>query len=372
MVGPGGEWVRCAGERARVRGAGGARRPHPAQPRPTVAALRAFDAAVGDPGLRLSSWRATDPCGEPDCAVGACHWAGIACARWRVVEVNLSCTPPSCAPLRGGPAALASLWHLSDVVEIDVSGNALRGRPPVGPLPHGLQTLDLGSNRDLGGALPPAWGASASLQYLSLAGTGARGGLPPEWAPLGATLKRVSLRDACGVCGPWPPWLDDVAVDGVGSGLGAPCGPSGGGGCGRELGPGAAVQLAGATAAASCLAILIVLRRGIGPHDSSTGPPRGWARARACLFGSTAPPDPGIALAVAPAVDPGPPPTPKTPAPPPALVVGPDGETVSFALRLTPVDDGRDGDRSSDSCSRAASPVGRRGYGDLEAGRSGA
>ena len=339
-----------------------------------MAALRAFDAAVGDHGLRLSTWRpTTDPCGSPDCKAGRCRWAGVACAAWRVIEVNVSCVPPACAPLRGGAAALVALWHLSEVVEVDVSGNALRGRPPVAPLPRSLITLDLGSNRDLKGPLPPAWGASTSLKYLSLAGTGVSGPLPHEWEPLAATLHRVSLRDACSVCGPWPRWLDGVTVDGVGSGLGEPCGAPGA--CRRELGLGAApaVQLAAATAVASCLVVLVVLRRGVGPHDSSRGPPRGWGRLRACLFGVTAPPDPGIALVAAASGTAdvgGVASSPKTPAPPPALVVGPDGETVSFALRLTPVDDG-DGDASPTARSRAASPVRRRGYGDIEAGRSG-
>jgi hypothetical protein len=86
-----------------------------------VAALRAFDAAVGDPGLRLSTWRpTTDPCGSPDCKAGRCRWAGVACAAWRVIEVNVSADPLQRVDLGQGGAREVSFsysvrWQATDV-----------------------------------------------------------------------------------------------------------------------------------------------------------------------------------------------------------------------------------------------------------------
>lgn len=99
--------------------------------RAAVAALRAFQKAVSDPGGRLHSWHpGVDPCGAPDCSLGDttntpqgwhntpsagapvkhnstgtpfCNYFGVACQQWRVERLVLSCSGVdiACAALQG-------------------------------------------------------------------------------------------------------------------------------------------------------------------------------------------------------------------------------------------------------------------------------
>jgi hypothetical protein len=194
------------------------------------------------------------------------------------------------------------------------------------------------------------------------------GTIPPAWADLAVTLRAVSFRDACGVCGT-PPW-SDVPVDGRGSNVGGTCGSF----ICAPAPASVALQIAAGVAVAIGVVAACAIRRGVRPYDAATrGPPRGMWAMHAALFGTTAPRERPIELrpsgegggseAAAAAAAAG------AKRPPPCLVVGPDGATVSYGLRLTPLPPLDAAGALSDGGGprrRCASPVGRRG--DVELG----
>ena len=132
-----------------------------------VAALRAFQKALSDPGGRLHSWRpGLDPCGAPNCSLGditntpqgwhntpsmgppvkhnssgmpLCNYFGVACQQWRVERLVLSCNGVdiACAALQGSLAEEVANLTALRVLDLEVyiprnssSDNAFEGQRP--------------------------------------------------------------------------------------------------------------------------------------------------------------------------------------------------------------------------------------------------
>ena len=256
---------------------------------------------------------------------------------------------------------MALLNGLTAAVSIDVSGNALATGALPPSLPPRLVGLSLARNKDIHSTLPPGWGDAPALRVLDLGGTRVNGRVPVSWGD--PPLEAISFHDACGVCGAPPPGWSDASIDARGSNLGGTCGST----ICAPRAASVALQVGVVLAVVGGAIAACALKRGVRPFDPAArgGPPTTpLARLHAALFGVVAPREPPLALhgsgvvggseaaddaALA-----------YSKRPPPCLVVQPDGSTVSYGLRLTPLPVEDDPGCTSDGGDRAAGAAARR------------
>ena len=124
--------------------------------------------------VNSDTWGKADPCGRN--SDGASLWGGVGCDAENFTVTSLSVT----SGVGPGATLPASLWQLTSLVRLNLSGAALSG-----PLPSGvggltrLSVLDLSVNA-LNETLPTKLGSLWSLTLLSLAANAFDGSLPTE------------------------------------------------------------------------------------------------------------------------------------------------------------------------------------------------
>ncbi|CAN6295425.1 unnamed protein product [Urochloa humidicola] len=141
--------------------------------------LQAIRQALVDPRGFLSGWNGT---GLDACSGG---WAGIKCARGKVVAIQL--------PFKGLAGALSDkVGQLTALRRLSFHDNIIGGQiPPAIGFLRDLRGVYLHNNR-FAGAVPPALGGCALLQTLDLSGNYLSGSIPSSLANA-TRLYRINL-----------------------------------------------------------------------------------------------------------------------------------------------------------------------------------
>eukprot|EP00884_Botryococcus_braunii_P022913 jgi/Botrbrau1/9305/Bobra.0111s0029.1 len=159
-------------------------------------------------------WNDSDPCGMPTCNQ-TCNWKGLVCREWRITGVVLdgkSLGEEAAAleePANMDHNALLFSGTLSEVLSrldmlqvLQLPNHRIHGTLPtsLGRLSQ-LKVVDLSGNL-LRGSLPLNWGGMRSLTTLNVAGNQLHGTIPSEWLFL-TNLTQLNISGNQELCD-WP------------------------------------------------------------------------------------------------------------------------------------------------------------------------